>query len=116
MKTNQEKGRGTSSKKSPEPTSRSAKAESNEMENSALHKLFISQLKDIYWAEKQLVKSLPKMMKAATSSELKNAISGHLTETQEQVSRLERVFESMNQKASAHKCDAMAGLIEEANG
>jgi ferritin-like metal-binding protein YciE len=86
-----------------------------EMGNSALHALFIEELKDIYWAEKHLVKSLPKMAQLATSEELKEAIENHLNETEMHVTRLEKIFESVNEKASTRKCEAMAGLIDEAN-
>jgi ferritin-like metal-binding protein YciE len=72
-------------------------------------------LKDIYWAEKHLVKNLPKMVKAATSQQLKQAIQMHLEETEQQVTRLEEVFESLDEKVSAKKCEAMSGLVEEAN-
>ncbi len=80
---------------------------------SKLHKLFEDELKDIYWAEKALVKALPKMAKNATSPELVEAIQTHLGETQEQVSRLEQVFELIGTKAQAKKCEAMAGLLKE---
>src|SRR5689334_18785288 len=77
------------------------------------HDLFLDELKDIYWAEKHLVKNLPKVIKAATSDELKEAVTNHLRETEEQVSKLERVFEAIGEKPQAKKCDAMAGLVEE---
>ena len=77
---------------------------------------FIDELKDIYWAEKHLTKALPKMQKAATSDELKNAFAEHLEITKNQVARLEQIFELLGAKAQAKKCDAMAGLVEEANG
>ena len=76
---------------------------------------FIDGLKDIYWAEKHLTKALPKMQKAATSEELKNAFAEHLEITKNQVTRLEQIFELLGSKAQAKKCDAMAGLVEEAN-
>ncbi|MGV6943347.1 YciE/YciF ferroxidase family protein [Sphingobacterium kyonggiense] len=78
-----------------------------------LNDLFEDGLKDIYWAEKELVKALPKMEKNATSQKLKSSISSHLEETKEHVSRLEDVFKSIGVKAKAEKCDAMAGLLEE---
>ncbi|MFZ4262110.1 ferritin-like domain-containing protein [Sphingobacterium sp. HJSM2_6] len=81
-----------------------------------LQDLFEDGLKDIYWAEKELVKALPKMEKNATSKELKAAIQSHLEETKEHVSRLEDVFKSIGEKAEAEKCDAMAGLLEEGEG
>lgn len=79
----------------------------------ALMELFIDEIKDIYWAEKKLVKTLPKMQKAATSQELKTAIGNHLEETKGHVSRLEQVFEILGKKAQAKKCDAMEGLTTE---
>ncbi|MFD2873751.1 ferritin-like domain-containing protein [Mucilaginibacter ximonensis] len=82
---------------------------------SALKELFIDELKDIYWAEQHLVKALPKMMKGATSDDLKNTIQQHLTETEGHVSRLEQVFESIGEKAKAVKCEAMDGLLKEAD-
>lgn len=82
---------------------------------SALKELFIDELKDIYWAEQHLVKALPKMMKNATSDELKNTIQEHLTQTENQVVRLEQVFESIGEKAKAVKCEAMDGLLKEAD-
>ncbi|WP_456312566.1 YciE/YciF ferroxidase family protein [Pseudomonas shirazensis] len=80
---------------------------------SGLTELFEDGLKDIYWAEKALTKALPLMAKNATSPELIDAITNHLTETEEQIVRLEQIFESMGKKATAKKCDAMEGLIEE---
>ena len=78
-----------------------------------LNDLFEDGLKDIYWAEKALVKALPKMEKNASSKKLKDAINSHLEETKEHVVRLEEVFKSIGVKAKAEKCDAMAGLLEE---
>jgi len=84
-----------------------------EVTDSALNELFIDELKDIYWAEQHLTKALPKMAKAATTDELRTAIQNHLSETETHVTRLEQVFESIGEKASAKKCEAMAGLIKE---
>lgn len=84
------------------------------MQSSQLMKLFEDELKDIYWAEKALTKAIPKMVKNATSQDLIDALESHLKETENQVSRLEQVFESIDKKASAKKCDAMEGLIKEA--
>lgn len=86
------------------------------MEESKLMKFFEDALKDIYWAEKALVKALPKMAKQATAEELVTAIENHLAETKTQVEKVEKVFELIGKKATAKKCDAMAGLIEEAEG
>ncbi|KFF04352.1 YciE/YciF ferroxidase family protein [Flavobacterium reichenbachii] len=83
---------------------------------SGLTELFEDGLKDIYWAEKALTKALPTMSKNATSPELKDAIDNHLTETEDQIIRLEQVFKIIGKKATAKKCDAMEGLIEEAKG
>ncbi|MGV3698257.1 YciE/YciF ferroxidase family protein [Flavobacterium sp.] len=81
-----------------------------------LRELFIDELKDIYWAEKALVKALPKMAKNASTTNLVSAIVSHLHETENQVARLEKVFSIMGEKAVAKKCDAMAGLLEEGQG
>lgn len=82
--------------------------------NSMLQELFIEELRDIYWAEKHLVKALPKMEKATSSEQLAEAFADHLAVTQEQVSRLEQVFELLGEKARGKKCDAMEGLVKEA--
>lgn len=101
------------------PTTKSAsngaakKSGSEKMTNSKFHDLFVEELKDIYWAEKNLVKALPKMAKAATSEELSTCISNHLEETKVQVTRLEQVFELLGKKPQAKKCEAMEGLIAE---
>jgi ferritin-like metal-binding protein YciE len=79
-----------------------------------LRDLFENELKDIYWAEKALTKAIPKMIKNASSKELVDALNDHLQVTEEQVTRLEEVFESIGMKAQAKKCEAMAGLIKEA--
>jgi len=91
-----------------------SKASSSE-EATGLRELFEDSLKDIYWAEKALTKALPKMAKKATSEELIAALNEHLTVTQEQVTRLEEVFTTLGVKAQAKKCEAMEGLIKEAN-
>jgi ferritin-like metal-binding protein YciE len=79
-----------------------------------LRDLFEDELKDIYWAEKALTKAIPKMIKNSTSEELVTALKEHLAITEEQVTRLEQVFESIGTKAQAKKCEAMEGLIKEA--
>ena len=83
------------------------------MKSSQLMKLFEDELKDIYWAEKALAKAIPKMIKNATSQKLIDALENHLAETEEQVTKVEQVFESIDKKAVAKKCDAMEGLIKE---
>lgn len=84
------------------------------IEESKLMKLFEDSLKDIYWAEKALTKALPKMAKKATSDELVTALENHLEETEAQVQKLEQVFDMIGKKAVAKKCEAMSGLIKEA--
>lgn len=84
------------------------------MQPSQLMQLFEEELKDIYWAEKALTKALPKMIKNATSEELIEALENHLTETEEQIKRVEQVFEILGKKATAKKCEAMEGLLKEA--
>ncbi len=90
-------------------------ASSQNDESKLLNKFFIDGLKDIYWAEKNLVKALAKLEKKSTSDQLKKAFAEHRTQTEEQVTRLENVFELIGTKAVAKKCEAMDGLIREAN-
>jgi ferritin-like metal-binding protein YciE len=87
---------------------------SHGQEAQGLRDLFVDGLKDIYWAEKALTRAIPKMIKKATEEELANALTDHLEVTQGHVTRLEEVFESIGEKAVAKKCEAMAGLIKEA--
>jgi ferritin-like metal-binding protein YciE len=76
--------------------------------------LLIDELRDIYHAEKQLVKALPKMARAAKSTKLREAFEHHLEETKGQVERLEQVFEKLDARSSGKRCEAMEGLIDEA--
>ena len=76
--------------------------------------LLVEELRDIYHAEKQLVKALPKMAKSSKSAKLRQAFESHLEETKGQVERLETVFEKLEVPARAKRCEAMVGLIEEA--
>lgn len=104
----------TTAKKS--TTSKSAstsKVKSKSTAAQALHELYIDSLKDIYWAEKALLKALPKMAKNATTQSLVETIESHITETEGQIDRLEQVFEIAGKKASGKKCEAMDGLIKE---
>jgi ferritin-like metal-binding protein YciE len=78
-----------------------------------LHEAFVEELRDTYDAEKQLTKALPKMAKAANSPELREAIESHLEETRQQVTRLEQVFASVDEKARGKHCEGIAGIIEE---
>jgi ferritin-like metal-binding protein YciE len=84
------------------------------MQSSQLMKLFEDELKDIYWAEKALTKAIPKMINNATSEELIEGLTSHLAETEEQVTRVEQIFQLIEKKPVAKKCEAMAGLIKEA--
>ncbi len=94
-------------------TKTKAPEQTTDVQDSALNELFLDELKDIYWAEKHLAKALPKMAKAATSDELRAAIENHLSETENQITRLEDAFASIGEKAVAVKCEAMAGLLKE---
>lgn len=78
-----------------------------------LQKVFVSQLKDIYSAENQLIKALPKMEAGATNPKLKKAIGDHLGQTRDQAERIEKIFASMDFRPGGHRCKAMEGLIEE---
>lgn len=78
-----------------------------------LRELYIDSLKDIYWAEKALLKALPKMIKNASTENLISCLDEHLAVTEEQVARLDKVFELAGKKAVAKKCEAMDGLIKE---
>ena len=79
----------------------------------SLEDLFVEQLQDLYDAEHQITKALPKMAKAAASSELQQAFQMHLQQTEQQIKRLEQVFETVGQKAKAKTCEAMKGIIKE---
>jgi len=81
---------------------------------SLLEKFFVDQLKDIYYAEQHLVKSLPEMKNAATSEELEDAFEDHLKQTERHVKRLEKVFKLLKQKPEGKKCEAIEGLTKEA--
>jgi ferritin-like metal-binding protein YciE len=83
------------------------------VQNSKLKEFFIDQLEDLYWAEKKLVKTLPKMEEAATSQQLKEAFATHCTETQNHVTRLEQVFGMIGEEVDSTKCPAMAGIVDE---
>ncbi|HEX7450173.1 MAG TPA: ferritin-like domain-containing protein [Pirellulales bacterium] len=79
----------------------------------SLADLFVDELKDLYSAEKQLVKALPKMAKAASSAKLRKGFEDHLRQTEGHVERLENIFEQLGVKPRGPKCEAMEGLIEE---
>src|SRR5687768_2984504 len=79
----------------------------------SLHDLYVDELKDLYNAENQLLKALPRMAKAATAPELKAAFTEHLEVTRKQVERLEQIFEGLEVSPKGKKCKAMEGLVEE---
>lgn len=81
--------------------------------DASLYRLFLDTVRDLYWAENHLLMVLPKMAASASSKALKNAIDKHRAETVLQVSRLEKIFELLGEKAIAKKCDAMEGLTKE---
>lgn len=79
-----------------------------------LRELFVDELRDIYWAEKALTEAIPMMIENATSNDLIKALTKHLAETENHVTRLESVFNNIGEEAEAEKCEATAGLIKEA--
>jgi len=92
------------------------KTKTNAGAEPALMELFLDGIRDIYWAENHLVKTLPKMIRSATSEKLSSAIEEHLAQTAGHVKRLEQIFELLGEKAIAKKCDAMEGLSKEGEG
>jgi ferritin-like metal-binding protein YciE len=82
-------------------------------ETQTLHDAFLDELKDAYDAEKQLTKALPKLAKASTSSELRQAFEDHLEETNGHIQKLEQVFQSLDEKAKGKHCDGIEGIIDE---
>ena len=83
------------------------------MSVSSMEELLIDELKDIYSAEKQITRALPKMVKATTSEALKQAFQSHLEETQGQIERLEQVFETIGKRPQAKPCEAINGIVAE---
>src|SRR4051794_24571758 len=102
-------GRSRQSPRSPQFEQEGERA----MEMDNLRELLVDELKDIYNAEQQLTKALPRMAKKASNPELKNALETHLRETEAQIDRLEQVFEALGEKAKGKTCPAMKGIIEE---
>jgi ferritin-like metal-binding protein YciE len=84
-----------------------------QMKENELRELYVKELRDLYSAENQLIKALPKMAKAATSDELRSAFEEHLQQTQGHVQRLETIFENLGEKPSGEKCMGMEGLVKE---
>ena len=87
----------------------------NGKQESLLEKFFIDQLKDIYYAEQQLLKAIPKMAHASTTEELEDAFNNHLRQTERHVKRLEKVFQIIGKKAEGKKCEAIEGITREAD-
>jgi ferritin-like metal-binding protein YciE len=83
------------------------------MKTDSLRQQYIDELRDLYNAETQLVKALPKMAKAASNDQLREAFEGHLRQTLEHVSRLEQIFEQLEEKPTGKKCHGMEGLVKE---
>jgi ferritin-like metal-binding protein YciE len=83
------------------------------MENNTLRQLYVEELRDIYDAEKQLIKALPKMAEAASSQELRNGFEEHLEQTKEHAERLEQIFSELGEKPTGKKCKGMQGLVNE---
>lgn len=106
----------TAGAKKTAPKKKAAQSNGDNTADPALREFFIDEIKDIYWAEKKLVTTLPKMAKAAGTQELKDCINDHLEATRVHVSRLEQVFELLGEKAQAKKCEAMEGILKEGSG
>ncbi len=115
MKTKSTASKGAAAK-SPSSAKTKSKPSTDSEKDGMLEEFFKDEIKDIYWAEKHLVKTLPKMAKAATSNELKEAFTNHLEETKVHVERLEQVFELLEEKPQAKKCEAMEGITKEGDG
>jgi ferritin-like metal-binding protein YciE len=113
--TNKSKTSNTVTSKRTNKKSSTNTEQSSEQRHPMLEKFFLDELKDIYWAEKHLLKALTKLGKAATTEELQQAFKDHRAATEEHVERLEQVFEMFGNKAQAKKCEAMDGLTKEAD-
>jgi len=85
------------------------------MKFESLHDLYLEELRDLYSAEKQILKALPKVIESTDSPDLRRALSNHLEETKNHTLRLEQVFQLHNEKAKAQTCDGMKGILEEAD-
>jgi ferritin-like metal-binding protein YciE len=85
-------------------------------DDTSLSSLFEHALKDMYYAEKKIYRSLPKMAKAAQSEELRTTLTEHREETAQQIERLEQIFEMIGKKARGERCDAIDGILEEGSG
>lgn len=100
--------------KADKETKKASAAKQEKKGGEEFHEFFIDELKDILWAEKALLKALPKMGKAATGKELAASFDHHVKETEKQIATVEKVFDMMGEKPATKKCDAMEGLISEA--
>ena len=107
------KSRRASSSRSTPRRNQATRAQGEEQMDSGLHELFLEELSDVYNAEQQITKALPKMAKAAESDELRMAFEEHLEQTHEQIARLEQVFRSLDETLKRKTCKGMQGLIEE---
>jgi ferritin-like metal-binding protein YciE len=85
----------------------------NVASQSKLKEFFVAQLQDIYWAEKKLVKTLPRLQEAATNNDLRQAFEDHLRQTENHVTRLREVFQLIDEPVTAQKCPAMSGIVDE---
>jgi len=112
-KASSSKKQTTASKPNQEKSSNKPAGKKSPVSDSLLAEFFHDGLKDIYWAEQHLVKTLPKMKQAASTQELQDAFEEHLQVTKTHVERLEQVFEMLGHKAQGKKCDAMDGLTKE---
>jgi len=112
MKSSTSKNKNTASNGSSPETAKPAHG--GTAKPSLLEKFFTDQLKDMYWAEQQLLKELPEMKKACTTEELEDAFETHLKQTERHVERLQKVFQLIQKDPESKKCEAMEGLIKEA--
>lgn len=120
MQQNKKTAAGNAAKvKTAQAGNKASAAKDNQQEGdqqeSLLEKFFMDQLKDIYYAEQQIQKALPKMMEAATTEELKDAFDDHLHQTKKHIKRLEKAFELLGEKAQGKKCEAIEGITREAD-
>ena len=107
-------GRGNTAASKKNGNRKSSSARRSDDSTGPLKKFFIDGLKDLLWAEEKLIEALQKMEDSATTTELKDAFSDHQTQTQTHVKRLQRVFKMTGEEPSTKRCEAMAGLIKEA--
>ncbi len=116
MEKTKSKSSNSTNGKASSSNSKNSRSVSQPDQSSLMEEFFVDSLKDIYWAEKHLLKALPKMEKAATTQQLKDSFVQHLETTRGQITRLEEAFEILGKKAQAKKCDAMEGLTKETEG